>query len=93
MGKLMDFIVEKMTDDKGFLQGGEGGRVFGRVKDIFGGSDEDYLTRELEDWKSGDLKFDPSGKDKTRHKSEQDARFSLLQNLFLLHHHTQMMMN
>ena len=37
MKSLMESILGKMTDESGLFQGGEQGRAFGRIRDLFGG--------------------------------------------------------
>ena len=34
---LLDRLLERMGDEKGLFQGGEQGRAFGRIRDLFGG--------------------------------------------------------
>ena len=45
---LMESIVEKMTDEEGLFQGGEQGRAFGRIRDLFGGGGaHDTIDKEI----------------------------------------------
>tara|TARA_R110002012_G_scaffold258618_1_gene439606 strand:+ start:602 stop:1378 length:777 start_codon:yes stop_codon:yes gene_type:complete len=45
---LINSIISKLTDDEGLFQGGEQGRAFGRIRDLFGGGDaHDVIDREI----------------------------------------------
>jgi len=53
---LIENIISKMTDEEGLFQGGEQGRAFGRIRDLFaGGGAHDVIDREISSGGSGSI--------------------------------------